>query len=229
MSLIYSTKANGNLKIFDVRAHVNLQHVVPAFQRLKVDPYIPEGYRRKHIAWFKGGKGTHLERLDRSTLFQSSTINSVHGGLVRDYPQIVCNDQVMYRILDLFLSLTSTPNATEFEVLVQFQRITAWPDKQGKPSVEGWHKDGVDQIGIICVGRENVVGGINQFRNSKDENGEILTKELSPGYMVIFDDDLVYHRVTELECADARYYEGHRDVILLGLTQSAQKRHTQTI
>lgn len=211
MSLIHHQKNMGNLKLFDVRPYINLHRYKPCFERLSVDPYIQEGYRRKNIAWFKSLKnGGGLTRINKSVLYQSKEYNPVHGDIARQYPQIVCETRDLERLLDLCLTCCDAPKDVDLDILLQFQRVTATPFQVGKPSVENWHRDGVEKVGVICVGRENVIGGVSEFRNN---SGEVLRKELSPGYMVTFTDADIMHRVTEIECHSSED-DGIRDVIL---------------
>lgn len=220
MELIYKNIHHGNLKMYDVRSKVNLHKLIPTFERLQVDPYIAEGYRRKHLLWLNcnkiGQKEWLIEKLDRNDLFQSSSYNPVHGNIKRTYPLIKTNDpMIIDQIVMMFLDSLSEQDRdiATTDILLQFQRITTSREILGKPSVENWHQDGVDDIGIICVNRENIIGGINEFKRTRDSK-EILQKELPPGYMVTFKDSEVFHRVTDIECANDNYI-GWRDVILI--------------
>jgi len=244
MSLVRSLRdAYGGLSIYDVTSRVNLSKLRPAFERLQVDPYIREGYRRKHIGWFKKEHRGYLH-LPESTLFQAKQFNPVHGDVARVYPPLEAHTpdvaRVILRTLELFDDVVEDGVPAGARILFQMQRVTAAPGRDGKPSVEDWHRDGVKKIGIICVGRENIVGGLSQFRNGAsqtqqrrrtrprpssktlhgnddgddDDEDDVYTLELSPGHMAVFDDASVLHRVTDISSADGRN-EGARDVILL--------------
>jgi hypothetical protein len=52
---------------------------------------------------------------------------------------------------------------------------------------------------------------MSEFRNA---TGDILRLELSPGYLAVFEDVNVQHRVTSITPIDA-HIESYRDVILL--------------
>ena len=65
----------GNLTIIDARSRINIEKLAPDFDELLVDPYVPEGFRRKHIAWFKRSESSEgLERLPNFPLLQSSQV-----------------------------------------------------------------------------------------------------------------------------------------------------------
>ena len=65
----------GNLTIIDTRSNLNVEKLAPDFDELSVDPYVPEGFRRKHIGWFKRLESSEgFERLPNFPLFQSSQV-----------------------------------------------------------------------------------------------------------------------------------------------------------
>lgn len=213
MSLLSTHKAYGNLRTYDVTPYVNLHKLRPAFERLQVDPYLKEGYRRKHIAWFERRRsGTRFVRLPDARLYQSKLYNPVHGGLAREYPPIAADPATVHRLLSIFVAVAEVP--VEARMLLQLQRITTTPDNVGKPSVENWHQDGVNRIGIICVARDNITGGLNEFRAGPESSTQVLTRELPPGHMAVFDDGGVFHRVTDIHSADQQTM-GYRDVVLM--------------
>lgn len=215
MSLV-TFHAQHGLKLYDVRSVINTSMYKPDFNRLTVDPYVKEGYRRKHLVRYKyhgsdSGIKTYSE-LPHAPLFQSSSINPTHGGLQRHYPKLTSYDpRLVKNMLDLFVSAAKVPE--QESILLQYQRVTTSTFIKGQPSVEGYHRDGVERIGIICMDRENIIGGVNEFRLNTDHSN-VVRMELSRGYMVIIDDNIVQHRVTEIEPVH-EYVEAYRDVILI--------------
>lgn len=214
-------KAYGDLRVLDVTTVANLSKLRPTFERLRVDPYVPEGFRRKHIGWFDVARGQagsgqagrpEFEPIrGLNTLYQSREVNPVHGGLARVYPPIQHADgETLRRLLALFTEVAEVPDGAR--LLLQLQRVTTTPDNVGKPSVEDWHRDGVRAIGIVVVNRDNITGGINEFR-SPDQDVD-LRKELPPGFMAVFNDAGVLHRVTDIKSLDGATM-GFRDVILI--------------
>jgi hypothetical protein len=62
-----------------------------------------------------------------------------------------------------------------------------------------WQQHGASCVGMICVSREHITGGLHQFRNAADKE-IILQMELSPGFMTVFrESDGISHRSTPLE------------------------------
>ena len=204
MALILSYPNFGNLKIYDAKAVANLKRISYDFQNLKIDPYVKEGFRRKHIARFNYNGETYIQK-QNSALFQSSRINPTHGNIQRVYPDFVPSDESdVFSLLQFFSKITDMPLGQN--ILLQAQRITCEQGKEGLPSVENWHRDGVQKIGILCIDRYNIEGGINEFRKDDD----VLSIMMMPGHFVTFQDEDIMHRVTPIL---SQTY-GYRDVML---------------
>jgi len=217
MSLISYHSNYGNLKMYDTRSVINVHNLKPDFNRLKTDPYVSEGFRKKHLIRLQYENNKFI-KLPHAPLFQGSEINPTHGNIHREYPELKPSHIETYRrILTMFVKAGRVPDGGT--LLLQAQRIICSHDLIGQPSVEGWHRDGVEKIGILCVDRYNIKGGVNEFMNSQDK---ILQKELSPGFLAIFDDRCVKHRVTPIEPLDISFdFHGYRDVILLAYPASS--------
>jgi hypothetical protein len=209
MTLVYHNKSFGNLRIYDIDKYINVNKLVPTFDKLKIDPYVKEGFRRKHITRYNSRTLKPSE--EQTILYQSKTVNPTHGDIERVYPKFITDEKkIVEDILQNFKRMAHVPYGEE--ILFQAQRITCTEKLEGLPSVEDWHRDGVKTIGIICVSRHNIKGGINEFKvpNTKI----IIEKLLLPGYFAVFDDTEVMHRVTPINPEDKKR-EGYRDVILV--------------
>ena len=207
MALWKSVKQLGDLRIYDMRSTINLSRVRPEFFKLEADPYLKDGYRHKRILWMKHEKQENFSIQKKNVLYQSKMHNPTHGGIQRIYPTIDTwrhDPKIIQRIMAVFANTVSVPVGAE--LLMQFQRITT----PGKPSVENWHRDGVNKLGVLCVARENVVGGMSEFKNDTS----FFRCELPPGYLLVCNDSEVLHRVTDIE-SKHEDYPGYRDVILL--------------
>ena len=186
----------------------NIKKILPNFKNLEKDVYVPQGFRYKEtlIAKYKGGDV--LLKLKNEPLFQSKVYNPTQGDIYRYYKEYPYTDDVKDVIL-FFCKYANIPIGGD--ILFQAQRITCEPGKEGLPSVENWHRDNVDKLGIICVERNNIIGGINEIKNDKEE---LLTLDLSENHGVIFEDAKVKHRVTPINVKN-NLKNGFRDVILM--------------
>ena len=187
---------------------VNLNKLRKDFVNLTRDPYIKEGYRWKHIVRFQL-TDSGLVKSVHGPLFQSASYNPVHGNISREYPEYKPNEESM-KIINDFVKLSS-PKLGD-EILVQAQRVTCKKNFIGLPSVEDWHRDGVHIVGVFSVSRNQVRGGISEFRD--EEKKLFFSKILEPGYLALFEDAKMEHRVTPIE-VEKGFEFGFRDVMLL--------------
>ena len=204
----------GRLRILRMNDEVHLSSVRSIFQNLQIDPYVKEGFRRKHIMRYRvvsRNPVIRLAPLPQEPLFQRKLYNPVHGDMARVYPGFKPSSDT-FRVIQTFVHNSSVQEGQR--ILVQAQRITCSVEQEGLPSVENWHQDDVDEIGIFCVSRVGVVGGMNQFQ---DLNGRLLTSlVLEEGELAMFNDADVKHRVTPIRVDIERgHLVGFRDVLLM--------------
>ena len=76
---------------------------------------------------------------------------------------------------------------------------------------EGIHQDGYNIIGIACVARKNIKGGINLVYDSSKKL--IHNLQLAEGEMLILNDHKLYHDVMPIEL-DKVTEEGYRDILV---------------
>lgn len=198
------------INIIDIRKKINLNLIKKDFCNLTIDPYIKEGYRRKHIARYKVCDN-NFYKSKNLPLYQSKEYNPVHGDIIRTYPEYFpCTETLkLVKFFHKFCKIKDNE-----EILIQAQRITCNENLIGQPSVENWHRDNVNYVGVFCVERYNIKGGYSQFRDYKNKN-ILYDFILEPGFFVIFDDINIEHRVTEIQNKNENT-EGYRDVLLFG-------------
>lgn len=208
MPAIISKYPRFGMYVGDVRKLINIPSLKKDFENLGTDKYVKEGYRKKHIVRYKHTADGFVKEQHRP-LFQSGYVNPTHGDIHREYPEYV--SEHTNTLLTVFTNMAKVP--IDNIILLQAQRIICTKDLIGLPSVENWHRDGVEKVGIICVDRCNIEGGVNQFRSMQDPT-DILSETLFPGFMVVFDDHKLYHRVTPIKPKDQTQI-GYRDVLLM--------------
>lgn len=84
-----------NLRIYDVRKVFDFPSLKKDFRNLTVDPYVKEGFRKKHITRFKNTH-TGLVKLPHTSLFQSIEINPTHGNIERIYPEYNSDNAIKF-------------------------------------------------------------------------------------------------------------------------------------
>ena len=80
-------------------------------------------------------------------------------------------------------------------------RIEARSGEAGRPTPEGMHRDGVDYVLVLLVGRRNIQSGVTSIHDlDGDKLGSFTLTE--PLDAALVDDDRVMHGVTPVEPID---------------------------
>lgn len=189
----------GDLKVYDIRSYVNLSKLKPTFERL---PRVGQNRCGDLVLTHDvrdGVRGYTLMPKENAQMFWCS------------------DERTVTRVLDVFAqaasSLENKWEAHTNAVCMQLTRGMSNAGDEGHRHAmtdQGWHHgpEGTRHMAIVCVERDNVYGGIDEFKNDWGE----VAMELPPGHMVVFDAAKVQHRVTALKCAQWSHV-GHHDVI----------------
>jgi hypothetical protein len=81
----------------------------------------------------------------------------------------------------------------------------------GRPTPEGAHRDGVDFVAVILVGRHHVIGGETRVFDAHGPTGVRFTLA-DPWSMLLLDDARVIHETTPIQADGAG---GARDTLVL--------------
>ena len=84
-------------------------------------------------------------------------------------------------------------------------------DGIGRPTPEGAHRDGVDFVAVLLVGRTGIKGGETRVFEAAGPDGQRFTLEV-PWSLLFLDDERVIHESTPIQPVDAT---GHRDTLVL--------------
>ena len=192
---------------------VDLKQITNFFDNLICDQYLEDNYRFRRLSRFKI-VNDKVVQLPHNYLFQSSDYNPILGDVIREYPEI--EEQLIQQkdfekiILEFyeFCKLCSQSN----EIAVHQIRTITSRSNIGEPAPEGVHQDGVDLVGIFCVNRDNIAGGITKLSQSKD-GSPVLEKILNPGEFLVFTDRQFWHFTSPITAKSAG--TGVRDVFVL--------------
>ena len=187
---------------------------------LGLDTYMADGgrYRKRRHAAFAMLPGSDvIRRKPHQPHYQSRDYNTLNGGVERWFQPVlpeVGDGASMGAILrgcrDLFDRLTKVP-AWHVE-LHQF-RIEARAGEAGQPTPEGMHRDGVDQVLVLLIRRENVQSGETSIHDlaGRKLGSFTLTEPLDAA---LVDDNRVFHGVTPVEPVDPAA-PAFRDVLVM--------------
>jgi hypothetical protein len=84
-------------------------------------------------------------------------------------------------------------------------------DGIGRPTPEGAHRDGVDFVAVILIGRHAIKGGETRIFEADGPNGKRFTMT-EPWTMLLLDDATVIHESTPIQPVGDH---GHRDTLVL--------------
>lgn len=99
-------------------------------------------------------------------------------------------------------------------LLFQLQRIKCVDGQVAHPAIEGFHQDGNDNDGLLCIDRHNITGGYSQLKLSKDAKEFALDAVLEPKQLLLFDDRYYWHYATPIVPVDKKK-DACRDVVLM--------------
>ncbi len=187
-----------------------------SWERLPRDAYLRDGgaYRaRRHSCYLLPSAGV-LAPVPHRPHWQPTSYNALHGGLTRWFEPIepaVAGAPAWRQLLSalggLFGELQPVPR-WHIEAH-QFRIDTA--GGIGRPTPEGAHRDGVDFVAVILVGRRNVRGGETRVFDADGPAGVRFTME-EPWTMLLLNDARVIHETTPIQADGA---PGARDTLVL--------------
>ena len=148
--------------------------------------------------------------------YQPATYNALHGGLVRWYeplaPELVAMpgwEGLLTGLGRLFAGLRTAPQwfieAHQFRIDTQ--------GGMGRPTPEGAHRDGVDFVAVVLVGRHAIRGGETRVFELDGARGVRFTLD-EPWSALLMDDTRVIHESTPIVPEDPAR-RGWRDTLVL--------------
>jgi hypothetical protein len=195
-----------------------------SFEDLALDAHMGDGgrYRLRRHATFAVRPGeAAATRLPHRPHRQALVHNSLNGDVDRRFEPILPRAEaalapILAFCRDLADALQAAPRTWDIEAH-QF-RILGQPGTPGQPTPEGVHRDGVDLVFIMLVGRRNVAGGRTLIQ---DAAGRPLAElELAePGQALVLDDHRIRHGVTPIVPREAGL-PATRDVLVVTLRRA---------
>jgi hypothetical protein len=189
---------------------------------LGVDMYMADGgrYRRRRFACFRAGPEGVL-RKPHQPHYQSRDYNPLNGGIERWFEPVtdaIAAHPALRAILErchrLFDGLTpAAMRPASWHVEMHQFRIEALAGRDGKPTPEGMHRDGVDWVLVLLVSRVNIASGETSIGDlgMRPLGSFTLTEPLDSA---VTDDNRVHHGVTPVTPLDPAR-PGHRNVLVV--------------
>lgn len=193
-----------------------LESLRASWQRLPRDSYLRDAgdYRaRRHSCYIQTLEGSLTEAAHRAH-WQPTSYNALHGGLTRWFEPIepavrasVAWTELVGALGTLFAASRAVPRW--YIEAHQFRIDTH--QGLGRPTPEGAHRDGVDFVAVILVGRHHVIGGETRVFDAHGPTGVRFTLA-DPWSMLLLDDARVIHETTPIQADGAG---GARDTLVL--------------
>ena len=194
-----------------------LEALRESWERLPRDTYLRDGGRyraRRHSCFVQTLMPPALEAVPHRPHWQPTSYNALHGGLTRWFEPIDEQvsgarawQQLLMAIGEVFAQLHSVPRW--FIEAHQFRIDTA--DGIGRPTPEGAHRDGVDFVAVVLIGRRHVRGGETRVFEAAGSSGVRFTMR-EPWSMLLMDDARVIHETTPIQ---PQGVAGTRDTLVI--------------
>jgi hypothetical protein len=202
-----------------VGALVDWVDFAASWDDLGLDTYMADGgrYRKRRHAAFGAAAGEPIHRRPHQPHYQSRDYNALNGGIARWFDPVLSETAAgpsMTTILatcrTLFERLAPT---RDWHIEAHQFRIEARSGVQGRPTPEGMHRDGVDYVLVLLIGRRNIQSGVTSIHDpdGRDLGSFTLTEPFDAAWV---DDHRRMHGVTPVEPIDPGQ-PGFRDVLVV--------------
>jgi len=175
-----------------------------SWEQLPRDAYLRDGghYRaRRHSCFVYTPASDQLAAVPQRAHWQPTAYNALHGGMLRWFEPLepcVLEQRAFSQLLSSLGSLFG-----------ELQPVSRWHVEAhqfridtrggiGRPTPEGAHRDGVDFVAVVLVGRRGVRGGETRVFEAHGNRGVRFTME-QPWSMLLMDDARVIHETTPIQ------------------------------
>ncbi|MFT4256125.1 MAG: 2OG-Fe dioxygenase family protein [Pseudoxanthomonas sp.] len=213
----YAVVAPTDLAVLAGCTGADFEALRPDWDSLPPDNYLKDGgrYRRRRHACFVV-QGEAITQTPHRAHWQSLDYNALHGGMQRWFEPVAATtvQALAWRgLLVAIAALCSELKGAQPWYVEAHQFRIDTSDGIGRPTPEGAHRDGVDFVAVILVGREGIKGGETRVFEYDGPNGQRFTLT-RPWSLLFLDDQRVIHESTPIQPIDP-VAGGHRDTLVL--------------
>jgi hypothetical protein len=192
------------------------------WDELTLDNFMQDGgtYRyRRYGRYSLDAQVGSLTRMPHASYFQSKSVNTLNGGVDRRFDPLTDDFAGEPLVSDLVRLLgrivAATAGVRHWQVELHPFRIVTSQGQTGKPAPQGRHRDGIDYVTSVAVGRHNILGGESSVYT--DDGEQRVSVTLEPGDQLLLSDRRMLHDVTPVRPVDPAL-AAHRDVLLVDFT-----------
>ncbi|WP_374319174.1 2OG-Fe dioxygenase family protein [Aquabacterium sp.] len=195
----------------------SLAPIRDSWSDLPPDNFLRDGGRyrfRRHSSFIVDPAAGTTTQVPHRPHWQPVTYNALHGGIERHFepvrPEVSQHPLWLALITQLGQLLAQVKPADRWYVEAhQFRVDTA--GGIGRPTPEGAHRDGVDFVAVIMLGRHQIKGGETRVFEADGPRGVRFTLH-QPWSVLLIADDQVIHESTPIQPLDGH---GWRDTLVL--------------
>lgn len=196
------------------------QAFLDSWNRLEQDRYMADGgkYRKRRYAVYAiQNPGETARLMPYQPHYQTVDYNPLNGGVARYFAPILDDlhrSPTLAALLELGNRVFSQLSGNhQWHIELHQFRIEARDGRDGKPTPEGVHRDGVDFVIVVMIKRVNIESGATTiFDLDHRLVGEFML--LDTFDTVLVNDRRVYHGVTPITQLDPAR-EAFRDVLVI--------------
>jgi hypothetical protein len=198
----------------------NTSNWLPSWNDLPPDAYLKDGghYRRRRHSCFVVN-GESVLQTEHRAHWQPLEYNALHGGMQRMFEPMSAEMsqsdawKKMLKSLGMLCTALKPEATTWFVEAHQFRIDTT--DGIGRPTPEGAHRDGVDFVAVMLIGRHDIKGGETRVFEVNGPAGQRFTMT-EPWTLLFLDDERVIHESTPIQPLNVDDYSAsYRDTLVL--------------
>ena len=192
-----------------------LRALEPSWNTLALDNYLKDGgryRRRRHSCFVQDGE--RLTQTAHRPHWQPVEYNALHGGMHRLFEPVeaaIVAQAAWQQLIRALGDVCSQVKGSQPWFIEAHQFRIDTTDGIGRPTPEGAHRDGVDFVAVLLIGREQVKGGETRIFEADGPNGKRFTLT-EPWSLLLLDDAAVIHESTPIQPLGEH---GHRDTLVL--------------
>jgi hypothetical protein len=191
-----------------------------SWEQLPPDAHLKDGgqyRRRRHSCFVQELPGGTFTQTAHRAHWQPTDYNALHGGFERWFepvePAVASSPAWSALVTSLGRLFGQVRPVPRWHIEAHQFRIDT-EGGVGRPTPEGAHRDGVDFVVVMLVGRRGVKGGETRVFDANGPHGlRFLMQE--PLTALLLDDARVIHETTPILPMDAATHNGHRDTLVL--------------
>ena len=191
-----------------------------SWAHLERDTHLKDGgsYRqRRHSCFIQDIDTQSLVQTPHRAHWQPTVFNALHGGYDRMFEAIapdVAGDDAFRKLLSAFGNTFAQVHTARRWFIEAHQFRINTNGGIGRPTPEGAHRDGVDFVVVMMLGRHHVKGGETRVFNVNDTSGVRFVMQ-EPYTTILLNDERVIHETTPIQPEETGMSDCWRDTLVL--------------